>query len=369
MNHLELFSGIGGFRRAMDLLTQDGVMDFQCVGFSEIDSKALLTYKTNYDTNGEVEMGDIAAFTADEQRMFELPQFDLLTGGFPCQTFSMMGGQTGFEKERNDRGQMFFRIMDIAKRRRPHYMLLENVKNLSSHDSGNTIRVIENELEKNGYIVHRDIFNSCDYGLPQKRNRTLIFARWEEDGEFEFTSKLVKVNFDYINRDHCSLLFFRNTLDILAKQVAPKYYLSEKVKPTILSDGSAGFKSNSEINLFTARPLTASMHKMHRACQDNYYSQTFIDSDGQINDIKVRDADGNYSGEYLSKAEQAKLSIRKLTPQEAFLLQGFPAEFATTAQAANVADGALYKQAGNAVSVNTIYAALYYLITNNIIQG
>ena len=368
MNHLELFAGIGGFRRAMDLLTQDGVMDFRCVGFSEIDTKAILTYKTNYDTTNELELGDIVAFTNDEQRMHNLPHFDILTAGFPCQTFSMMGGQTGFEREREDRGQMFFRIMDIAKLRRPHYMLLENVKNLSNHDSGNTIRVIERELRNNGYIVHRDIFNTNDFGLPQKRNRTLIFARWEEDGDFEFSSDAVKNCFEGVNHDRCSLMFFRNTLEILAKHVAPKYFLSDKVKPTILADGSAGFKSKSEINLLTARPLTASMHKMHRACQDNYYSQAFIDSDGQINDIKVRDINGNYTGEYISKENQAKLPIRKLTPQEAFLLQGFPADYATAAQTANVADGSLYKQAGNAVSVNTIYAALYYLVTNNILR-
>ena len=93
------------------------------------------------------------------------------------------------------------------------------------------------------------------------------------------------------------------------------------------------------------------MHKMHRACQDNYYSQDFIESHGEINHVL------DYTKEQL-----AQLSIRKLTPQEAFMLQGFPAEFATSAQNARVANGALYKQAGNAVSVNVIYAVLYYLI-------
>ena len=99
------------------------------------------------------------------------------------------------------------------------------------------------------------------------------------------------------------------------------------------------------------------MHKMHRACQDNYYSQDFIESNGEINHVL------DYTKEQL-----AQLDIRKLTPQEAFMLQGFPAQFATNSQNAGVSNGALYKQAGNAVSVNVIYAVLYYLITNNIIH-
>lgn len=355
MNHLELFSGIGGFRRAMDLLTLDGVMDFHGVGYSEIEPKAVQTYCANYDTNGELAMGDIVAFTGNVIQMDFLPWFDLLTGGFPCQTFSMMGHQAGFEGD--DRGQMFFRIMDIVHHRHPHYILLENVKNLSSHDHGNTIARIEQELNDAGYIVHRDIFNSSAFGLPQTRNRTIIFARLAEDGEFDFSFNLVKECFDHIDRENCSLCFYDSTIDILSPQVAAKYYLSETIKPTILSDGTAGFHSNSEIDKVIARPLTASMHKMHRACQDNYFSDIYIQSHGD-----------QRPSTWMTKEELAQIAIRKLTPQEAFMLQGFPPEFATNAQQAGVCDGALYKQAGNAVSVNTIYAVLYYLITNNLIH-
>ena len=150
---------------------------------------------------------------------------------------------------------------------------------------------------------------------------------------------------------------FDSTLELLAKEVEDKYFLSERIKPTILSDGSASFRSKSEINLRIARPLTASMHKMHRACQDNYFSQNWIDSDGKYN-----------PAEHCTKEELARQSIRKLTPQEAFMLQGFPGEYATAACQAGVPDGALYKQAGNAVSVNTIYSVLYYLIENQIIK-
>ena len=130
-----------------------------------------------------------------------------------------------------------------------------------------------------------------------------------------------------------------------------KYLLSERIKPTILADGSAGFKSRSEINQIIARPLTASMHKMHRACQDNYYSLDFIQSAGKYDPAKV-----------MTKEELARIPIRKITPEEAFMLQGFPSAFATKAREAGVSDGALYKQAGNAVSVNTIYSVLLFLI-------
>lgn len=353
MNHVELFAGVGGFRRAMDLITRDLDFPIQTVAYSEIDNKASITYNANYDTTNELSMGDIVAFVNNQQAMRDLPRYDLLSGGFPCQTFSMMGSQEGFEEER---GQMFFRIMDMINSRHPRYVLLENVKNLMKHDGGNTIAVIKQELENAGYIVKMDVFNSNDFGLPQKRNRVIIFARRRHLGNFVFSSDRVKEAFSDIDRSRCSLDFYDSTIDVLDKQVETKYYLSEKIKPTLLSDGSAGFKSKSEIDQGVARPLTATMHKMHRACQDNYYSDMYIQSNG-----------AERPSETMTKEQLARIPIRKITPKEAFMLQGFPRDFAERAGAARVADGAMYKQAGNAVSVNTIYAVLYYLITNHIL--
>lgn len=355
MTHLELFSGIGGFRRALDLLAQDGIMPFECVGYSEIDAKAKTTYQSNYNVEGEIDMGDIVAFTANQENIEQLPDFDLLTGGFPCQTFSVMGEQAGFDE---DRGQMFFRIMDILQVKRPRYVLLENVKNLYRHDNGNTYARIQQELEGLGYHVFPNIFNTVDFHLPQKRSRVLIFATTEEVPENfaeQYTPENVIALFDN-NYQNLGVLHFQTTLDLLEEHVDESYFLSSRIKPTILADGSANFKSRSDINQLIARTLTASMHKMHRACQDNYYSQDFIESHGEINHVN------DYTKEQL-----AQLAIRKLTPQEAFMLQGFPSEFASNGRNAGVGNGALYKQAGNAVSVNTIYAVIYYLISNNII--
>jgi DNA (cytosine-5)-methyltransferase 1 len=146
-------------------------------------------------------------------------------------------------------------------------------------------------------------------------------------------------------------------LDILNKKVESKYYLSERVKPTILSDGTGGYKSHSEIDQIIARTLTATMNKMHRACQDNYYSDEFLQSGGK-----------NRPSERMNKEELAKIPIRKLTPEEAFMLQGFPADFVKKAREKEVSDGALYTQSGNAVSVNTIYTLLHFLINKGIIK-
>ena len=301
-------------------------------------------------------MGDIVAFTANPNNIEGLPDFDLLTGGFPCQTFSVMGDQAGFNE---DRGQMFFRIIDILQVKLPRYVLLENVKNLYRHDNGNTYARIQQELEGLGYHVFPNIFNTVDFHLPQKRSRVLIFATTENvpaDFVAQYTPDNVKALFDE-HYQQLGVLSYNTTLDLLEEHVDARYFLSERMKPTILADGSANFKSRSDINMRIARPLTATMHKMHRACQDNYYSQDFIESHGEINPVET-----------MTKAELAKLPIRKITPEEAFMLQGFPASFALNGRNAGVADGSLYKQAGNAVSVNTIYAVLYYLITNNIIH-
>ena len=360
MRHLELFSGIGGFRRAMDLLREDGVMSFENCGFSEIDPKASTTYCSCYPISpSEVIMGDIVAFTKKDdgfkKRMDSLGAVDIITGGFPCQSFSMMGHQAGFSDE--ERGQMFFRILDVVDEKEPRYLLLENVKNLQTHDKGRTLDRIKSELSLRGYQVFYNVFNSADFGLPQTRNRVLIFATKSKlalPNDF-FNPKSVKDCFSSLS--HCSLMCFESTLDLLSQHVPQKYFLSEKIKPTILSDGSANFKSKSEINLSIARPLTATMHKMHRACQDNYYTQNWIETNGKINPYLT-----------CSREELAQYPIRKLTPQEAFMLQGFPSSFADHAIEAGVSDGALYRQAGNAVSVNTIYAILYYLIINKLIK-
>ena len=108
MKHLELFSGIGGFRRAMDLLTIDKIMNFESIGYSEIDTNAIKTYTANYNPKDtEIALGDIVEFTSDMNNIEGLPHFALLTGGFPCQPFSISGNKQGFDDKN---GKLFFEI-------------------------------------------------------------------------------------------------------------------------------------------------------------------------------------------------------------------------------------------------------------------
>lgn len=351
--YIDLFSGIGGFRKALDFLSKDLDIKTKCVAFSEIDKYATLSYKANYDTENEVEMGDIESFTKDISNINLLPDFDILFGWFPCQPFSMMGKKLWLNDER---GGLFFSVLKIIDIKKPKYILLENVRNLFTHEHGKTYKKLKTELEKHGYNVKEDVFNTSDYGLPQHRRRLYIFANRNDLNDIEFNNSIVKESFPLKGKK--SIKIHKSVLDdILDKDmVDEKYYLSEKIKPTILSNGSKGFHSNSEINRLIARPLTATMVKLHRACQDNYYSQEFLNSKDPI----------KYLSKKLVKEEEVKHRIRKLTPREALKLQWFPRDFFVNAELAGVSHHQIYKQAGNAVSVNTVYAVLNYILRSTL---
>lgn len=353
MKYLELFAGIGGFRKALDLISKDFNIPFAPVGFSEIDIYATKSYKANFDTSSELEMGDIVKSTSNKKNIQKIADVDLIMGGFPCQSFSMMGKQKGFC---DIRGSLFFKIIEIAKIKKPKYILLENVKNLMTHDKGNTLKSILESLKNAGYgNIYYDIFNTEDFELAHRRNRLYIFAiRNDLCSDFNFSKNAVLENFKKIKRK-TSILRQSTVLDVLDKDVNAKYYLSEKIKPTILSNGSGNFRSKSVINQLIARPLTASMVKMHRACQDNYYSDEFLKNKNPLGFLKKD----------FSKDELQKHSIRKLTPREALALQGFDDEFYNNCVNAGLSDHQLYKQAGNAVSVNVVYAILHHIFVKN----
>jgi DNA (cytosine-5)-methyltransferase 1 len=167
------------------------------------------------------------------------------------------------------------------------------------------------------------------------------------------TESAIVDNFNRVR--HHSLSTYSNVLDILELKVDKKYYLSERIKHTILADGSKNFRSKSQIDLHIARTLTATMVKMHRACQDNYYSDDFI--------LRGR------SHKDTPKEKLFKKPVRRLTPYEALKLQGFSDKFHKNAKKAGVSEFQLYKQAGNALSVNTGYALLHYLFVHLKIQN
>lgn len=290
MRILSLFSGCGGLDK--------GFVDagYDVVWANDFDKYAVQTYQANFGNH--IVLGDI-----NEIEITDLPNFDILIGGFPCQPFSMMGEERGFE---DARGTLFFRIAEILKYKierdeKPSVVVLENVRSLKTHNKGKTFKTILRILEKDlGYKVFYDILNTADYGIPQTRNRTYIVCFANEKANFSFPRKQS----------------LNSTLqDLLESNVDDKYFLSDRILPTILSNGTGGYKAKSEIDLKIARPLCATMAKMHRACQDNYVTQN-----GRV---------------------------RRLTPRECARLQGFDDDFLIP-----VSDTQAYKQFGNAVTVN-----------------
>lgn len=348
IRHIELFAGVGGFRQALESIGRDCSADQMTVAYSETDKHALRTYKAAYDTEGETEAGDIEALCADSARLSALPACDLLTGGFPCQSFSMMGRKQGFS---DSRGSLFFRAADVLRAAKPEVFVLENVRNLLSHDGGSTLRRILDCLSGCGYTVYYDLFNSQDFGLAQTRRRVFIAGFRCPPRNFVFTRDAVKAMYDH-TASRSSLRAQRTAHDVLEKHAGSKYYVSDRMKPTILAGGSGKFIAKSTINNLIAKPLTATMSKMHRACQDNYYSDGFIASEDPQRYVQT---------EYTTE-ELCSQPIRRLTPREAFMLQGFSDDFICRALLSGVSDTQLYRQAGNAVSVNTAYAVLTYVL-------
>lgn len=158
-----MFSGIGGFREG---LTRAG--DFLCVGHCEIDAAADRSYRALFDCKGEWYCSD--ARTIDPK---EMPEFDLLCGGFPCQAFSIAGSRRGFG---DPRGTLFFELARLAEARKPRYLLFENVPGLLSHDSGRTFAAILDTLDRLGYGVEWQVLNSESFGVPQSRRRVYIIG-------------------------------------------------------------------------------------------------------------------------------------------------------------------------------------------------
>lgn len=349
MIYSELFSGIGGFRNAAEHISHDTDVKFKCVGFSEIDQYAITTYCNNYNLNGETRMQDITQFVEDPEKLNLMDDFDLLLGGFPCQSFSLLGKKLGLEDER---GKILFSIDKLLKKKEPEFIVLENVRNIIRHDNGKTLNIILEFFKDHKYqFIKYVILDTQKFGLPQRRAR-IFFVCSKRPLDIEITEEAIVENFNSI-KNH-SLYTYNNVLEILDKEVDKKYYLSEKIKHTILDGGTKNFWSKSQIDLDVARTLTATMVKMHRACQDNYYSDDFIQN-GQ-------------SHKNTSKEILFTKPVRRLTPKEALLLQGFNETFYHNAITAGVSEHQLYKQAGNALSVNTGYALLHYLFVHLKIQ-
>lgn len=295
-----LFAGIGGICYGFK---QAGA---EIVWANEIDKDACKTYRHNFGDKYLVE-GDIKLVDPND-----IPDIDILNGGFPCQAFSVAGYRKGFEDER---GNLFFEIERILKVKKPRAILLENVKNLEGHDHGNTYRVIKQHLEALGYHVHQRVLNTMEYGdVPQHRERIYIVG---------FLSEKAYDKFKY--PDPIPLTKnIHSIIDVTEKKPLGMYYHNSKYYP--------------ELEKTMVNPNT--VYQWRRVyCREN-----------KSNVCPTLTANMGTGGHNVPLIID-NYGFRKLTPEECVGFQGFPPEFSFPDDISNASK---YKQAGNSVSVPVI---------------
>ena len=298
------FAGVGGIDKGFE---QAG---FETIYANEFDKNATITYKANFP---KVKLDVCDVKTLDEKY---IPDFDILLAGFPCQAFSVAGYRQGFQDEKG-RGNLFFELARIIKEKQPSILFLENVKNLVSHDNGNTFQVINDTLESLGYIVKSMVLNACNYGnIPQTRERIYIvcFKNEEQARNFDFPKPI------RLEKKLKDVIDFENTKDDKFYYTRERCAFYDSLDTITHSDTCYQWRRVyvRENKSKLCPTLTANM------------------GTGGHNVPLIRTYDGR---------------IRKLTPRECFNLQGFPLDFILPE---SLCYGALYKQAGNSVVVSVI---------------
>lgn len=309
---IDLFAGIGGFRLALQNL--GGL----CVYSSEYDKYAQKTYFANF---GETPFGDI---TKEEVKAFIPKKFDILCGGFPCQPFSIagvskknsLGRKHGFEDEKQ--GNLFFHVAEIIERHRPKAFFLENVKNLVSHDKGNTFKVIKQTLLDLNYSFDPQILNGKHF-VPQHRDRTIMVGF-----DKEVFGKDIKFDFKKVQLPDAD----KKIKSILKQEVDPKYTLSD--------------------HLWNYLQEYSKKHKL----KGNGFGFGLVNLEGISRTMSAR--------YYKDGAEilipQIGANPRRLTPYEAAALQGYPVNVGKKSFRIPVSDNQAYKQFGNSVVTPLIEA-------------
>ena len=362
ITYIDLFSGIGGFREG---LSRAG--GFVCVGHCEIDKYADQSYRALFDTKGEWFREDVREADPDE-----MPDFDLLCGGFPCQSFSIAGHRGGFA---DPRGTLFFEIARLTAAKRPAYLLLENVPGLLNHDGGRTFAAILHTLDGLGYGVEWQVLNSKDFGVPQSRKRVYLVGYLDE-------------------KCRGKILPFTETAGTPLKQIRPgaqgeRIYSTEGVSCTLAAQaggfgGRTGLyctgvpiKENTKKGYKMAYPgdsvdlayptlntrrgrvgrkiahtITTGSSQGTLCCVDLNEEPALTDyarcltakQNGGIRNHK-REASGVWDG----------CRIRRLTPRECLRLQGWTDDRIDLVLPLQ-SDAQLYKQAGNGVTVHVVEA-------------
>ena len=359
-----LFSGIGAAEHAISRL---GLLP-KIVFAGDIDKYVKASYFANYHISEKNWHDDVEEFDASEFKN----KVDLLVGGSPCQSFSLVGKRGGLE---DTRGTLFYHFARVVKECEPKVFIYENVRGLLNHDSGRTWQTVQDVFAELGYRIYWKTLNSRDYGIPQNRERVFVVGFRNVKTKFEFpkpieldmtmqdlledateskyflrdkgvkfvtSSKNRRKRYTQINGEvalcqkanqqfnwHGDYVFesfekskaldFDEFLFDVA-EVEEKYFLSSKVRDYVLSPGTKTFRTSVKTDLEVARPILQSMHKMHRAGVDNYVTYP-------------------------------KGKIRKLTPRECLRLMGFRDSYKIT-----VSDTQMYRQAGNSIVVDVLIA-------------
>jgi len=358
-----MFSGIGAVEFALKRLKLKSHIVFA----SDNDKFVKQSYFENYKIDEENWYDDVHDINGEKYQ----GKIDLLVGGSPCQSFSMIGKRRGLN---DTRGTLFYEFARVVKESQPKVFIYENVKGLINHDKGNTFETIKATFDELGYKYYYKVLNAKDYGMAQHRERIFVVGFKDKSVEFKFpsaipletkmqdfledyidskyylkekgvkfvtSSKNRKKRYTQINGDiaicqkanqqfnwHGDFIYENQQEQEFSEfifdvnEVEEKYYLSEKVKTYVLAGGTKNFKTSTKTDLEVARPLLQSMHKMHRAGVDNYVTHN-------------------------------KGRIRKLTPKECLRLMGFGDGFKQI-----VSDTQMYRQAGNSIVVDVLIAIL-----------
>lgn len=307
---IDLFAGIGGFHQALNHFGA------KCVFASEIDKHASDTYYDNYHI---APFGDITKI--DEKA---IPAHDILCAGFPCQAFSISGKQKGFD---DVRGTLFFDIVRIAKHHKPKIILLENVKNLTKHDNGNTLKVILSHLNELGYTVYYQVLNASYFGVPQNRERIYIIG---------FHHSLNRPAFSFPNGSNQPIC----VADILENN--PNIEPIQRDDVIFKNNYQASFDNNGN-KILPNSPIQIGIVGKGGQGERIYHT------DGHAITLSAHGGGiGSKTGLYHIDGH-----IRKLTPRECARLQGFPENFKI-----NPRDAQAYKQFGNSVAIPVLKAIL-----------
>jgi DNA (cytosine-5)-methyltransferase 1 len=302
LKFIDLFAGTGAFTFAFEQSNR-----FECVFTNDMMKCSNDIYSLNYPHH-EFTLKDLNNIDVSV-----IPQHDILCAGFPCQPFSIAGEQKGFDDKRSN---VFWKIVEILEKHKPEIIVLENVKNLKSHDKGNTFRTIEGKLTEIGYHIKTEILDTNHItNIPQHRERIYIVG-------FRDKKMYDKFDFDFEKQEQ------GNVCDMLEPNVPEKYYYTNR------------FKVYDVIEKGVTRHISENVLYQYR----RYYVR---ENKSKCCPTLTANMGGGGHNVPLLKDNQG---IRKLTPRECFNLQGFPSDY----KLPELCDSALYKLAGNAVSVPVV---------------